>query len=421
MRALPTLLLVLALAMLVSGRVSADIFVDAPYCNLSPAQSVYSIPVAGIELSLIAISLSFSVIAVAVMIGKFLPSAGVSGWINNEYWELAKSVILIAAIYGLLTFISNIALWINPTPGINLASGAEYYNNIGGPGGLLVGAEGYLCTVSTELFHSTFAIGQMSLGVKLLQSPGFGRGGLNIGAYTPVPIPLPPGFWLLFGFTAYPYSSLLLDSGSIIIGLFASPVRDAITFIIFPMTSLLVVVQELLPALASIGLEVLIPLGLVLRAFPFARGVGGTAVAIGIGAAIVYPSLLVLFNQPIDYYFTSNYPISQPGATFSCSSLVADMHGVGGTVLRIVCGGVDIALGPVKASVRLAEALPWTWQVFGPATPYMNFLVNNLFYVIVNFLMFALDLILMYPIVDSIARSLGGTIRFELGGKLRLA
>ncbi|MDE1851209.1 MAG: hypothetical protein KGH69_00785 [Candidatus Micrarchaeota archaeon] len=416
--------------MLVSGRASAAFYQDKAYCNTQVATGAYAIPVAGIELSLLAISLSFSVVAIAVMINRLVPSSGVSGWINNEYWELAKSVMLIAAIYGLLTFMSNIALWINPSPGINpgtgsytgFASGTTYSQNIGGPGGLLVGAEGYMCKVSHELLSATLAMGQMSLGVKLLQHSLSSQSGLQIGAYTPIPIPLPPGFWLKFGFTAYPYASLLLDSGSIIIGAFASPVRDAVVFLLFPMTSLVVVVEQLLPALASIGLEVLIPLGLVLRAFPFARGVGGTAVAIGIGAAVVYPALLVLFNQPIDYYITSAYPISTVHPPYTCADAVSGIGGVGGTVLSVLCGGVDLTVGQIADSVYgLAEALPWTWHVFGPATPYLNFLIDNLFYIVLNFLLFALDLILMYPIVDSIARSLGGTIRFELGGKLRLA
>ncbi|MDE1822970.1 MAG: hypothetical protein KGH50_01460, partial [Candidatus Micrarchaeota archaeon] len=240
-------------ALLVVGRVSAT---GSAAC-IDPAklaQSAYQIPISGIELSLIALTISFDVVAVAVMINRLMPGTGIGGWINNEYWEIAKSVMLVAGIYALLTFISSIALIINPLAGITLPGSNQvglgspsygnggYNNNIYA---LLQGTESYLCAVNWELYNATYAISQMSNGIKLLQNPGIGVGsGLQIGLYTPVPIPLPPaGYAFLFGFTAFPYASLILDSGSIIIGVFASPVRDALQFLLFPMISLVIVLE----------------------------------------------------------------------------------------------------------------------------------------------------------------------------------
>ena len=52
---------------------------------------------------------------------------------------------------------------------------------------------------------------------------------------------------------------------------------------------------------------------------------------------------------------------------------------------------------------------------------YMNEIMQYGIYLIIQLLLFSFDLILMYPIVDNVARSLGGSIRLSLGGKLRLA
>ena len=42
-------------------------------------------------------------------------------------------------------------------------------------------------------------------------------------------------------------------------------------------------------------------------------------------------------------------------------------------------------------------------------------------YVILQLLIFAIDLIILYPLIDNLARVMGGSIRLSIGGKLRLA
>lgn len=51
----------------------------------------------------------------------------------------------------------------------------------------------------------------------------------------------------------------------------------------------------------------------------------------------------------------------------------------------------------------------------------MNRIMISGLYMIIQMLLFAIDLVIMYPLVDNIARVMGGSIRLSLGGKLRLA
>ncbi|MEM3255372.1 MAG: hypothetical protein QXH69_03310, partial [Candidatus Micrarchaeaceae archaeon] len=41
------------------------------------------------SLSLIALELSFDVVAIGYIIGKLFPGTGIHSWLRNEYWEIA--------------------------------------------------------------------------------------------------------------------------------------------------------------------------------------------------------------------------------------------------------------------------------------------------------------------------------------------
>ena len=64
------------------------------------------------------------------------------------------------------------------------------------------------------------------------------------------------------------------------------------------------------------------------------------------------------------------------------------------------------------------------FSTIGSIYPALNFLlgygVNGMYLAFQVFFLFVLDLIILFPLTDGIARLLGGTIRFQLGGKLKL-
>ena len=77
-----------------------------------------------------------------------------------------------------------------------------------------------------------------------------------------------------------------------------------------------------------------------------------------------------------------------------------------------------LTIGPI---VNLAQYAGIGSNIFNGVYYFYNYILNYGFYMILQFFIFAADLMILYPIVDSIARSLGGTLRLSLGSKLKLA
>ncbi|MEM3820582.1 MAG: hypothetical protein QXM58_02495, partial [Candidatus Micrarchaeaceae archaeon] len=57
---------------------------------------------------------------------------------------------------------------------------------------------------------------------------------------------------------------------------------------------------------------------------------------------------------------------------------------------------------------------------FGTIYPALNGIMYYTLFSLVQFVLFVVDLLIAYPLVDSIAKQLGGTIRFSLSGKFKL-
>ena len=175
------------------------------------------------------------------------------------------------------------------------------------------------------------------------------------------------------------------------------------------MALLFEVQSALLPIVVSIGLVVLIPVGLIMRSFPFIRGIGGTLIAVGIGAAIIYPLSLVLLNYPV----TQSLSFGALSSSGTCSF---------GNIF--ICGAWNVVsamiLGPLSDKSMMngvSDGLNSLQSIY----PALNGIFYYNFYLVLQLLLFILDMIIAYPLIDGIARMLGGTIRLSLGGKLRFA
>ena len=146
-------------------------------------------------LALIALTVSFDVVAIVFLLSRIFTNAGLRSWVQGEYWEIMKSAIIIVVIYSAMILVGNIAYSVSTPSG-----GA---GNIAQPGGginlspLIMGAENYLCNVNTQMSYAWESMGIMSGGTGFWAS-------LQMGFY--VPIPIGPFFAIYDGVMFLPFS-----------------------------------------------------------------------------------------------------------------------------------------------------------------------------------------------------------------------
>ncbi|MGI0141307.1 MAG: hypothetical protein ACREBF_01500 [Candidatus Micrarchaeales archaeon] len=378
-----------------------------------------------IVLALIALSISFDVLAIGYIIGKLVPGTQLSAWVRKEYWEIAKSAMLIAGIYAILVFAGSLASsLIVPINSAVLPS----YTSTGTPQPtgtlstplttLSLSAQAYLQNVygcaaasSSGNFANTYGSYFMGLGegIGILRE-------MRVGYYIPIPIGLivPEAPTFLLGTSFQPYANKMV-LGDIDAGTYESLLNDAISIIILPLYSIVDLEFYLLPLLAFAGLAFLIPMGVIFRSMPFVRGIGGTLIAIGIGIVIVLPAALLFINQPIYNAVVNNY--LSPSV---CSLNSAPWW--------------YIAVAPTSSSPATAtpnqnpQTLPSSLKCAGNNNgfidafasdgsifPAMNGIFEYSVAAVIQWLLFILDLMILFPLVDTIAKSLGGTINISFG------
>lgn len=409
--------------------------------------------------SAIAILVSVAFVLMVYLFSKFVPGmAQIQNWIQTEFWEITKSILLIACIFSIITIVSGVAVTISGsgTPGL-------YTANIDS---LVSSTQAYLCGINTY----TIAATQRVTG--LLVMYGLFKGAVapdtepaHIGTTLDTSglainirgIPINLGYVLCLigpegclvgklagieyssGITFAILNNFLLESNFIYHSQFISLLNDALVFLIFPVEVFYLSEINLLPYLVGIAMGVLIPAGLFFRALPFTRAIGGTLIAMGLGIALIWPSLLVLFNAPVSNYFyrlltTYNTPTSGP--------IPLTLAGTGGScnpaefgIITPVCnelankGGVlpDLAhLGGAEVPIPYDSGNPldYTLLVLSSINSIhgiLNYIIHVTLYLIFQFyFLFIIDLIVIYSATDGIAKLLGGTIRLSLGRKLSL-
>ncbi len=369
----------------------------APYSiTNSQIQSLFQ---DGIFLAALALTVSFDVVAIGYIIGKLFPTTGVLSWIRNEYWEIAKSAMLIAGIYAIIILIGSLA-----APFASQIQGLS--SSASSIATLVDNAQNYLCTASNQVTNDMNYVGGMSIGIGVWKNS-------RIGTYVGIPIPL-ANFAFIFGIIFNPYVNSMLESRGGM-GPWDSLLNTLIMMIGIPVEMVLVFQLDLIGLIVTFGLAVLIPAGLVMRAFPFIRGVGGTLIAIGIGMSIIYPAALALLNAPLSSILQSNFVWATPAPPpSSANPFWIDVYSdvVNGVVGAVISG----ALGTNGGNGYSAGI-----GSFPSIYPGLNGIVNNSIYSIFQLVLFIVDLIIVFPLIDSIAKMLGGTIRLRLGGKLKLA
>ncbi len=365
-----------------TGLCSSGTVYKPPNIQLSQT-TIQNAMATGISLAVLALLLAMSIGAVAYILSVIIPASGLRAWIQGEFWEIAKSGILIGAIYAILGFLSIIGMILN-----GLTPSGSFVSNIGAIGNV---AETYLYSANTNVAYEYNCLVYLGLGIAFLKS---------LTIFYSIPLPIVVGV-IESGFYAVPYTSSILDSVS---GNHVSVLGTTLQMIATPTAFVLTLESMLLPQLIVLGLTVLVPLGIVFRAIPFLRGVGGMFVSLGIVLAIVYPALLGIMNAPISSVVASTFNVQT--SSNACSGL--------SWALAVVCKYVSSSFSNFLNIFAIA------FESFNSIFPALNLILSFNIYLVLQFILFILDLAIAVPIAMAIAKALGGTMRLGLGGKLRL-
>lgn len=379
-------------------------------------------------LSLLGIGLSLLIIAVAFMAGHVLNHAGLRNFYRIELWEVTKSGIIIAAIFSSLVIVSAAANALaGSTPQYSATSqataGQAITSNLAS---IYTTADTKYLTPQLQAAEVSFgALLGLSVGVNLLHS-------IQLVTWLPLPIPTPAG---LIGAVQFGSAASIYQSQNYLVNIYGSPTASVINAGIDIETTVLIAFQmqhDLLFIIAAVGLGLFIPIGIVMRAIPFVRGIGGMAIAVGIGLSIIYPTLLVVFNLPVtNYIYTlTSATVTQPACPFSfnllCTIYNAASYFVNSVTTGIASGTGTIAGLPMYlafgSQVSLSSELIGSgfWTGFGTPLvkgifPSLNFVIDNTLMQSVQFLLFVMDIIIAVPLTEGIARLLGGTVRLGVG------
>ncbi len=348
--------------------------------------------------AIIAIMISFIVLGIGYIVNKLIPGIG-TGWLQTEYWEVAKSVLLVGGIFSILSFLSSVAYALTG----NTVSSNFQTNQLG----LTTVAENYLGGVGQNVCFAAMTVTGISVGI------GFFNG-FDVQAGIPINVPLGPfSFGFATGFSATLLVEPLLFTGTGAAN-YQSVLNDEIAIIVLPLSFLIGAQQFLLPFIILMGLAVFLPLGLFFRAFPFTRNAGGTLVAISIGLAIVYPSLLALFNAPItnSQYIVPYTPDYQQTSVTNALNTYAQNSGTP-LLGALVTDAIDLIYPKATAASVSLGALNDIYSI-------LNVLSDFNLYLVIQYILILFDILIFYAIVDSIAKVLGGSLKFSLTGKLKL-
>ncbi|MGC8688167.1 MAG: hypothetical protein ACP5RQ_02085 [Candidatus Micrarchaeia archaeon] len=368
--------------------------------------------------TIVALLFSFFMIALAYLIGQVLNIEQLRGWYKNESWELTKTILLIAIIYILITVVSNIALGFK-TSNSSSSCSSSGFNQI-------------YCVVSQYLNNQVAlsdtalrAVTGMSIGIQDAKSLR-----LDADSYLFFTIITEDGvvrFTYIYGLTFNPLVSDVLETSPLTGD---SYVKNTFLLLISPMYILNNVLYDIFYVLVYVSLGILIPLGIVFRAIPFLRSAGGNLIALGITGAIIFPLVLMVLNAPVSNFFAANYyngnPPPIPPVMNSCSNQIWFLS-PWCDLLTIPFQFLFDIMSRVVGLLLMSGAAA---QSYGAATngAFFNGIlsaVNNLTYytipLMVDFILYIADFVLVYAIANGIATQLGGSLRLSLGGKVKLS
>ncbi len=391
----------------------------------------------------IGLLVSFYVVTLAFLMGEVLNIQSLKGWYKNELWEAVKSVALVIIIFAVIfiagAFVPTIwpsSVSNNPT-GIcpPVAGSSSYYPCLSA---LYNFVEYYYLNPQLEVMNASYnnMIG-ISTGVSFVKS-------IKQMVYLPIPIlscsteaclPLLDWGSINFGADYNWFGSNLLDVDP------AKPpsfVKDMLSVLVFPMLAVMAVLDFIVPTLMFIGLGIFLPLGLMLRAVPLLRGIGGTLIAVAIGISLVFPILLMAVNFPISTFIystfdsfqlaiQSNFQCFQPGIDSLLCPVISALDPYEGIFYGMPGGPAQLPDGTTILPFTQTN-IAFSSGFYAGANAFFNGsiygVLNSMFFyggaAISQFILLVVDLIIGIVITGNVARMLGGSLRLRIGSKLKL-
>jgi hypothetical protein len=394
----------------------------------------------------IGILLSFLIIAIVYVLGNVINFRTMQNWYMAELWETVKTLILLGVIVAALVMLSAVA---DVLVGVPQAQVIQPLSGTAGALGTnlagLYGADStYLAQQLNGSYQSYAAVLGLDTGIGILKS-------LSLSLWIPIPI-IPP---VIIGSVQFGSTEQVLQSNFITSNPGESAysiTQNIIQLVVVPMLIAFQFQSTYFYDLVTFGLGILIPIGVIFRAFPLVRNIGGTLIATGIGLALVYPALLLIVNLPVSNYiyaFTysqslnNNCPfssglmcemwsavinvIAQP-STFAGLTAGVATAGLTTASSAFVTFPLTLALGSAaagNANVVDAEVEGFGVGLGTPLTstgiyPSLNFIIDNTLGMILQLILLGIDIMFGLIITGAITDLLGGKVRLGFGSKLSL-
>ena len=357
-----------------------------------------------VSVSFIAILFSFSIVALSYVLGEVLKVEGLKKWYQGELWETVKSILIVISIFSILVISSGIATAISGNPASFSLSGNQQSLSTS----IWANLEGfyystycdYIYPMNTSMNNDFDYVYGLALGTDFMKS-------LTLDLYIPIPIPIPiPGIFagFTFGSESNIYVSSIIDTA----GKSTSFLADFTTVVVVPLYLLFAMQAQYFYAIVILGLTFFIPFGVILRAIPVVRPIGGTLLAIGIGISLVYPALFVIMNMPLTSVANSIFVVPQSSST-PFSGLLSILSGVASTIINFY-SNTSIITG-------FGAGLSGVLGVYDQ----LNFITYTMVNALVQFLLLIFDLVIGLVVTGHIATLLGGRLPTGLGKKFKIA
>lgn len=228
----------------------------------------------------IALLISFLLVGVVYALAKVFEDARFSNWAQTHLYQTIGTAII-------LLFYLSASGFLDLALGPAFCSGSIVYPELGAPPG---GARSCTDWTSTQAYvanyleeKKAFAVASAISVLSLSDCAGLASS-LSIG----INVDVISMYWTPFG---------ALGSLSNALGMMLSAIAAAVVFLQFQ-----IAVIGMYPGLFG----VLLPLGIVLRTFPFTRRAGGAMIAIAIGFTIILPLSYLVVKDIEDKYWNDN-------------------------------------------------------------------------------------------------------------------
>jgi len=358
-----------------------------------------------VSVSFIAILFSFSIVALSYVLGEVLKVEGLKKWYQGELWETVKSILIVISIFSILVISSGIATAIGGYPASFSLSGNQQSLSTS----IQHNLEGfyystycdYIYPMNTSMNNDFDYVYGLALGTDVMKS-------LTLDLYIPIPIPIPiPGIFagFTFGSESNIYVSSIIDTA----GKSTSFLADFTMVVVVPLYLLFAMQAQYFYTIVILGLTFFIPFGVILRAIPVVRPIGGTLLAIGIGISLVYPALFVAMNMPLTTVAKSIF-VAPPSSSTSLF----------GFLLSVFSSAVSSAFNSFSNTSIITGfgfGLSGVLGVYGQ----LNIITYTMVNALVQFLLLIFDLVIGLVVTGHIATLLGGRLPTGLGKKFKIA